>query len=319
MPADYELPAPERPSWASEPVAGFGPGAMGPLMAGLRTASAQVAPYATAVEAAVDAALPVVNVILDWLPVIGDVKAAIEVIAGENMLGEKLSPAERIVTALTILPLGDFLRLGKYADEAEDLIDLGRRGDELVDLERQGDKVLDLTRHTDELEDAAAAGGRHLDEGAEALQAVRPGGSLHVGAAGTLVGTSTAVFRRDAERLLRDTPDHPLKFLLDDAGHFHGTRGLDHSELIDRPGLVQMGHVGSKKAGGAERVVLQDAWLNQFDNVTIEHPSRGGALKVSAPVVDIGGVAVDLRSAQMWQKEGLLKGFDLEAAPRLEL
>ena len=57
----------------------------------------------------------------------------------------------------------------------------------------------------------------------------------------------------------------PLRFLLDKSGkNFKKTRGLTHSELIDDPTLVQMGHLGSSKLGGPDRIVLQGAWENQY-------------------------------------------------------
>lgn len=123
---------------------------------------------------------------------------------------------------------------------------------------------------------------------------------------GTLVGTREAKFRNDAARLIQASPNHPLRFLLDDDGNFKSTRGLTHSELANRPDLVQMGHVVSKKAGG-KQIVLQGAWENQYSNVTIEHPGKNAARKlvhVENVAIDIGGLGVELETAKMWEKEG---------------
>jgi hypothetical protein len=289
---------------------GLGPGAMGPGMMPLLRASVEI----SKLKGPMDTAARVANVALDWIPIIGDVKAGIEAVVGYNLLGEKLSPAERIISALTILPLGDFLRLGKYTDEVADLL---KHADEGEDVARVANKAEDVVRHGDEVVEGGEDVIRHADEAGDAARAVPSAkASRHMGEAGTLIGADTTVFRRDVEKLIAADKDHPLRFLLSESDRFKGSR-LPHSELIDNPDLVQMGHVASKKAGGPEYVVIQDAWSNQIDNITIEHPSKGG-IKVSTPVVDIGGVGVDLRTAKMWETEGFLKGVDLDKAPRVE-
>jgi hypothetical protein len=77
---------------------------------------------------------------------------------------------------------------------------------------------------------------------------------------GVLVGTSRSQMRSAAEALIASDPNHPLQFLLGENGNFKPTRGLSHAELADAPDLVQMGHIGSNKLGGTERLMLQDAW-----------------------------------------------------------
>lgn len=136
------------------------------------------------------------------------------------------------------------------------------------------------------------------------------------GAARTLIGTSEAQFRRDAARTIASTPNHILTFLLDSNGQFHPTRGLKHSELADRPDLVQMGHMQSKKAGGT-RIILQGAWENQFNNVTVEHRRNRGAFVETNPAIDVGGIAVDLQTAKLWQKEGLIPTGTVANATRI--
>jgi RHS repeat-associated protein len=134
--------------------------------------------------------------------------------------------------------------------------------------------------------------------------------------AGTLVGENTAQMRRVAARKIADTPGHPLKFLLDDKGHFKATRGLKHSELANRADLVQMGHITSDKVGGPERIMLQGAWENQFNNVTVEHSSKGGCY-IENVAIDIGGIAVDLETAKMWVKENLIPESLVQNAKRI--
>ncbi len=132
-----------------------------------------------------------------------------------------------------------------------------------------------------------------------------------------LVGSSTKQMRRAAAKKIASDPDHPLRFLLDESGQFKKQAGLtQHAELINRPDLVQMGHIQSKKIGGKERVMLQGAWENQFNNISIESPHIGGAV-LDQPAIAIGGVAVDLKTAKFWEEIGFLKPGTVGAAPRI--
>ena len=121
--------------------------------------------------------------------------------------------------------------------------------------------------------------------------------------------------RRQAARLIASDPNHPLRFLLDQKGRFKRTRGVTHAELAEDPDLVQMGHITSRKSGEPECVMLQGAWENQFNNVTVETPSMGGYVENEA--VDIGGVAVDVRTAQFWESNGPLPEGTVANAARL--
>ena len=137
------------------------------------------------------------------------------------------------------------------------------------------------------------------------------------GPTGTLIGGSREHMRRAAARLIRVDPNHPLRFLLDEKGRFKPTRGLSHAELADRPDLVQMGHIVSDKLGGQERLMLQGAWENQRNNITVEHSSIGGAV-LENPAIDIGGIAVDLKTATFWEQIGWLKKGTVEKALRVQ-
>lgn len=137
---------------------------------------------------------------------------------------------------------------------------------------------------------------------------------------GTLIGSDIRQFRRDAQSRIygNGSGDHPLAFLLDENGKFKSQKGLGgHDTLADRPDIVQMMHVTSKKAGEPERVVLGTAFNNQWDNVTVESPHKGGW--VVNVFVDIGGIAVELRSAKDWVLAGWLTQEVLDAAPRIDL
>lgn len=135
------------------------------------------------------------------------------------------------------------------------------------------------------------------------------------GTSTTLVGKTTDAFRREAARKIHTTENHPLTFLLDSAGNFKTTSRMKHSELIDNPDLVQMGHITSKKSGEPERIMLQGAWENQFNALTAERPRMGTWVENVA--IDIGGIAVDLKTARVWEAEGLLVKGSVDAAQRV--
>jgi hypothetical protein len=132
---------------------------------------------------------------------------------------------------------------------------------------------------------------------------------------GTLVGRSTSHMRRAAAKKISKTVGHPLKFLLDKTGKFKSSKGLKHSELINRPAIVEMGHITSNLAGRQERIMLQAAWENQFNRVTAEGIGKG--VFVENVAIDIGGIAVDLKSALWWEQLGLLAQGTVANAPRL--
>src|SRR5262249_42063449 len=129
-----------------------------------------------------------------------------------------------------------------------------------------------------------------------------------------LVGSSRSQMRRAAAAIIRSVPNHPLRFLMSQYNRFKGQRGLSHADLIDRPDLVQMGHIASNKIGGPERLMLQGAWENQLNNVSIETPHIGGAVEHQV-AVSIGGIAVDLRTAQFWEDIGWLDPGTVASAP----
>jgi hypothetical protein len=124
--------------------------------------------------------------------------------------------------------------------------------------------------------------------------------------------------RRESERIIKADAKHPLRFLLGKDGKFKTQQGLTHAELMNRPDIVQMGHIESNKLGGQERLMLQGAWENQFNNVTIESPHIGNAV-LDQPAIDIGGIAVDVRTARFWEKIGWLKPGTVQSAPKVVL
>ncbi len=142
-----------------------------------------------------------------------------------------------------------------------------------------------------------------------------------------LVGTSREQMLRSAARKIDDVDNHPLQFLLDPLTigtkkpKFKRPPGRSHSTLINHPDVIEAGHIISNKAGGAEHLMIQNAWLNQFSNLTVEGVRRGGAdlgMFIKNVAIDIGGIAVDLLSARMWEQLSLLVEGTVNAARRLQ-
>jgi hypothetical protein len=91
---------------------------------------------------------------------------------------------------------------------------------------------------------------------------------------------------------------------------------LTHDILCNHPKILEMGHIISKKSGEPECVVFQSAWLNQLDRLTVE--GVPGFQYLENVVVDIGGIGVELRTAQDWVRAGFLPQAILDAAPVIE-
>ncbi len=142
--------------------------------------------------------------------------------------------------------------------------------------------------------------------------------------------TSTRAFLRDALRRVSH-PRHPLHFLVVRRRLPNGqvtydwrktTRitasGRRQTGRYDYQGhetgpIVQVGHQGAFAAGVPERLMLEDAGLNQQSGQTIE--SRGAYSFKDA--VLIGGVPVDVASAQQWERLGLLRRGIVARSPRI--
>ncbi|MCB1928970.1 MAG: DUF4157 domain-containing protein [Rhodocyclaceae bacterium] len=128
---------------------------------------------------------------------------------------------------------------------------------------------------------------------------------------------SSTGFMNDALRLVSN-PDHPLHFLM--------TRGVGpEGEVVyswntitrvtksgnvqvgryagaEHAPVIQAGHQSAFASGEAQALMLEDAGINIADGRVFE--SRGAFSFKSA--VDIQGVRVDVATAQMWERLGLL-------------
>lgn len=131
--------------------------------------------------------------------------------------------------------------------------------------------------------------------------------------------TSTRTFLTDALRRISN-PRHPLHFLVVRRRLPNGqviydwrkttritAKGRRQTGRYDYQGhetgpIIQVGHQGAFAAGVPERLMLEDAGLNQRTGQTIE--SKGAYSFKDAVVID--GVPVDVASAQQWERLGLL-------------
>lgn len=128
-----------------------------------------------------------------------------------------------------------------------------------------------------------------------------------------------AAFMRWALARILGTPGHLLAFLVDPVTkEFHSQFGTRHKRALkneDYP-AVQAGHLVSFHGlddAADERLALQDADFNQEQNYTAERP--GIRAVVFSQAVEIGGVPVEGRTAQMWENLDLLPKGTVKAAP----
>lgn len=110
--------------------------------------------------------------------------------------------------------------------------------------------------------------------------------------------SSREAFMNKSLRTITNDPSHPLRFLVDPTTGKWRAR-LDSSDLPS----VQAGHRISRHSGAPERFSLEDATFNQVSNWRGE---TQGAIFVKE-AVDIGGVPVERRTAEMWDRMGCLR------------
>jgi len=128
---------------------------------------------------------------------------------------------------------------------------------------------------------------------------------------------------RAAKLIAKEVAEHgssPVEFLIYHKGTYKGRFrvGLGHDELMELPQLLEMGHVVSNKSGGREYLMLQGAWENQMRSKSIESPRIGGDVG-GQRVIEIGGIAVDPETANMWLNQKLLDPAVLANAPDVVL
>jgi len=128
---------------------------------------------------------------------------------------------------------------------------------------------------------------------------------------GTVISRITAFtgtraqFRDYVLAKLQREPNNPLRFLLNASGTgFKRPLSRAHAELIDNPDVWEAGHIVSDKIGG-NRLMIQSAWENQVQNITVEHVRVGGAV-LANPALEVGGFPVAKSTVLWWEQAGLL-------------
>lgn len=123
-------------------------------------------------------------------------------------------------------------------------------------------------------------------------------------------------FRAYALSKLQSEPNNPLRFLLNESGtDFKKVDSRTHSNLIDNPHIWEAGHIVSDKIGG-DKLMIQSAWENQMQNITVEHMRVGGAV-LENPVVEVGGFPVARSTVLWWEREGLVPPGTAANAPEI--
>lgn len=121
-------------------------------------------------------------------------------------------------------------------------------------------------------------------------------------------------FRNWVLSKLQREPNNPLRFLLNASGTgFKRIASKSHSELIDNPDIWEAGHITSDKIGG-NRLMIQSAWENQVQNISVEHRRVGGAV-LDNPVVEVGGFPVAKSTVLWWEQVGRLPAGTAANAP----
>jgi hypothetical protein len=131
--------------------------------------------------------------------------------------------------------------------------------------------------------------------------------------------TNRQAFRRLVTEIISD-PSHPLHSLLDpDTGRLipSTTKGITQMDWFENPGIIEAGHWSSAKslAGAPDRFTVMSAYENRLASAVIESPRFGGSMLESGYVVAIGGLPVDLATAQALVEFGVLDADVLASAP----
>jgi hypothetical protein len=115
-----------------------------------------------------------------------------------------------------------------------------------------------------------------------------------------------ARFMEYARRTILGAKHHPLAFLLDSDGNW-----CSRTHLSEEP-TVQAGHGTSFHSGAPEALALEDSFFNQVSNWKGE---RHGVV-FEKPMVEIGELPVELRTAEMWESLGkIARGTVANASP----
>ena len=118
-------------------------------------------------------------------------------------------------------------------------------------------------------------------------------------------------FMKQALKKILADPDHPLKKLVD-----YDKKNWRSREKYSHAPTVQAGHQvslhGLAQLGLSEQLSLEDSTFNQWSSNIGE---TQGCIYFK-PAIDIGGIPVERRTAEMWQETGVLENFVLRIPPQ---
>jgi hypothetical protein len=119
-------------------------------------------------------------------------------------------------------------------------------------------------------------------------------------------------FREQVRQHILNTPNHPLRFLLDASGNWVNPGTRRHSVLVDSPDVVEMAHVISDKSGIEGPMIVMDAWTNQMFNLHVEGKrakgeNQGMYVRLKE-ALNIGGVLVHPETAKFWSTNNAANG-----------
>jgi Bacterial toxin 5 len=63
--------------------------------------------------------------------------------------------------------------------------------------------------------------------------------------------------------------------------------------------------------------MIQSAWENQVQNISVEHPRVGGGV-LDNPAIEVGGLPVAKSTVTWWENEGLLPAGTAARAPVIQ-
>ena len=75
-------------------------------------------------------------------------------------------------------------------------------------------------------------------------------------------------------------------------------------------------HITSDKLGG-DRLMIQSAWENQVQNISVEHPRVGGAV-LDNPAIEVGGFPVAKSTVLWWEQVGKVPSGTAARAPVIQ-
>lgn len=127
-------------------------------------------------------------------------------------------------------------------------------------------------------------------------------------------GQNRKKFMNEQLRIIKNDDSHPLHHLLNSDGD--KWIGRDNPRVSEKEIGVQAGHLTSRhglQPGELERFAIEDGYLNQSDSYG--KPGEWGGAIFDKKALDIGGVPIEARTANMYAELGYLDKDIVKNAP----